>query len=127
MKKLISLLLCLLVSIFAMALTMKPSHTLAAIAKTAQTKPTGQKADAKDLLDDANKALAENESFDMSEAEQQEVAAEENSGEEVASDDVDSIEDASDHESEDVTDDDGGDNDSGDDGGGDDGGGDEDN
>jgi len=37
---------------------MKPSHTLAAVAKTAQKKPTGEKADAKTLLDDANKALA---------------------------------------------------------------------
>ena len=37
---------------------MKPSHTLAAVAKTAQKKATGQKADAKTLLDDGSKALA---------------------------------------------------------------------
>jgi hypothetical protein len=32
---------------------MKPGHTLAAVAKTAQKKPTGQKTDVKTLLDDA--------------------------------------------------------------------------
>jgi hypothetical protein len=37
---------------------MTPSHTLAAVAKTAQKTPTGQKADAKTLLDNASKALA---------------------------------------------------------------------
>jgi hypothetical protein len=58
MKKFVSLLLCLSFSVFAAARAMKPSHTLAAVAKTAQKKPTGQKADAKTLLDDASKALA---------------------------------------------------------------------
>jgi len=58
MKRLVSLLLCLSLKIFTVARAMKPSHTLAAIAKTAQKDPTGQKADAKILLDDANKALA---------------------------------------------------------------------
>src|SRR5437762_12598813 len=58
MKKFISLLLCLSFSVFAVARPMKPNHTLAAVAKTAQKKPTGQKADAKTLLNDASKALA---------------------------------------------------------------------
>src|SRR5438874_13313717 len=58
MKKFVSLLLCLSFSVFAVARAMKPSHTLAVVAKTAQKKPTGEKVDAKTLLDDANKALA---------------------------------------------------------------------
>lgn len=58
MKRLVSLLLCLSLSIFTVARAMRPSHTLAAIAETAQKDPTGQKTDAKTLLDDANKALA---------------------------------------------------------------------
>ncbi len=58
MKKLVSLSLCLSLSLFAVARAMKPSFTLAAVAKAAQEKPTEQKADAKTLLDDANKALA---------------------------------------------------------------------
>lgn len=58
MKRLVSLLLCLSLTIFTVARAMKPSHTLAAIAKTPQKDPTGQKANAKILLDDANKALA---------------------------------------------------------------------
>src|SRR5436309_13982740 len=58
MKKLVSLSLCLSLSLFAVARAVKPGQTLAAIAKTAQKKPTGEKADAKTLLDDANKALA---------------------------------------------------------------------
>jgi hypothetical protein len=199
MKRLVSLLLCLSLSLFAVARAMKPSQM-----------PTGQKVDAKTLLDDANKALAamikaaradngldpktpknkpfwkstqliaknlkiaktgltaksddffkgiaearqaeeqlkvdweltdsknsqaiengkkleeayaENESFDMSESEANEVPAEEDTDEEVASADDDSMEDASDDEGEDVVDDDGGDDDSGgDDNGGDDGG-----
>jgi len=36
---------------------MKPSHTLAAIAKAAEKGPSAQKANAKTLLDDANRAL----------------------------------------------------------------------
>jgi len=65
-------------------------------------------------------SYAENESFDMSEAEEDEVATEEDTDEEVASDDEDSMEDASDDEGEDVSDDSGDDSggdDSGDDGG----------
>ena len=58
MKKLVSLLLCLSLSFFTVARAMKPGQILAVIAKPAQKKPTGQKADAKTLLDDANKALA---------------------------------------------------------------------
>jgi hypothetical protein len=58
MKKLVSLLLCFSLSLFAVARAMKPGEILAVVAKTAQKKPTGQKADAKTLLDDANKALA---------------------------------------------------------------------
>src|SRR6266446_115453 len=58
MKKLVSLSLCLSLSLFAVARAVKPGQTLAAIAKTAQKKPTGDKADGKTLLVDANKALA---------------------------------------------------------------------
>jgi hypothetical protein len=58
MKKLVSLSLCLSLSLFAVALAMKPIHTLAAVAKTAQKKTTAEKIDAKTLLDDASKALA---------------------------------------------------------------------
>src|SRR5882672_4774656 len=58
MKKFVSLLLCLSLSLFAVARAMKPGHILAVVAKPAQKKPTGQKADAKTLLNDANKALA---------------------------------------------------------------------
>jgi hypothetical protein len=58
MKKFVSLLLCLSLTGFAVARAMTPSHTLAAVAKTAQKKPTGQKADAKTLLNNASKALA---------------------------------------------------------------------
>jgi hypothetical protein len=57
MKRLVSLLLCLSLSIFTVARAMKPSRTLAVVAKAASKEPTGQKADAKTLLDDANKAL----------------------------------------------------------------------
>ncbi len=57
MKKLVVLLLCLSLSIFTVARAMKPGHALAAVAKTAQKKTTGQKTDAKTLLNDANKAL----------------------------------------------------------------------
>ena len=57
MKKSLTILLCASLSIFTMARAMKPGHNLAAVAKTAQKKSTVQKADAKTLLDDANKAL----------------------------------------------------------------------
>jgi len=58
MKKLVSLSLCLSLSLFAVARATKPARTLAAIANAAQKQTTGQKADANTLLDDANKALA---------------------------------------------------------------------
>ncbi len=110
MKKFLPLLVCLLLSIFTVARATKPAHTSGPDPKTAQNKPTGEEADTKTLLDDAN------------------------TGEEVASGDDDSMEDASSDEGEDVNDDDGGDapgdeetghDDAGDDDGGDDGGGDE--
>jgi hypothetical protein len=58
MKKLVSLSLCLSLSLFAVARAMKPAQILAVIAKSDQKKATEQKADAKTLLDDASKALA---------------------------------------------------------------------
>src|SRR5882757_2010372 len=58
MKKFVSLLLCLSLSLFAVARARMPNHALAAVAKTAQKKPTGQKADANTLLNVASKALA---------------------------------------------------------------------
>ena len=58
MKKFLPLLLCLLLSIFTLARATKPAHTPAPDTKMAQKKPTAQKADAKTLLNDANKALA---------------------------------------------------------------------
>lgn len=58
MKKLVSLSLCLSLSLFAVARAMKPTQTLATVTKTAQKQPTAEKADAKTLLDDASKALA---------------------------------------------------------------------
>ena len=110
MKKFLPLLLCLLLSIFTVARATKPAHTPAPDTKIAQNEPTGQEADAKTLLNDAN------------------------TDEEVASDDDDSMEGASNDEGEDMNDDDGGDapgdedtgdDDAGDDDGGDDSGGDE--
>jgi hypothetical protein len=62
-------------------------------------------------------SYAENESFDMSEAEENEVATEEDTDEEVASADDDSMQDASDDEGEDVSGDAGDDDDGGDDSG----------
>jgi len=67
-------------------------------------------------------AYAENESFDMSEAEEDQVAADEDTDEEVASADDDSMEDASDDEGADMSDDEGAGDDTGDDTGDDDGG-----
>jgi hypothetical protein len=58
MKKFLPLLLCLSLSIFTVARATKPPHTPVPDTKTAQKKPTAQKADAKTLLDDANKAVA---------------------------------------------------------------------
>jgi hypothetical protein len=57
-KKFLPLLLCLSLSIFSVARATNPAHTAAPGAKTAQKKSTGEKADAKTLLNDANKALA---------------------------------------------------------------------
>src|SRR5438093_4471540 len=58
MKKLVSLALCLSLSLFAVARAMKPAQILAVVAKNDQKKSAGKKADGKTLLDDANKALA---------------------------------------------------------------------
>lgn len=58
MKNLVRLLLCLSLSVFAVARAISPSKALSATAKTAQKKETGQKADAKTLLHDAKKAAA---------------------------------------------------------------------
>ena len=101
MKKFLPLLLCLLLSIFTVARATKPAHTPAPDTKIAQNNPTGQEADAKTLLNDAN------------------------TDEEVASDDDDSMEVASDDEGEDMNDDDGGDAAGDEDTGDDDGGGDD--
>src|SRR6266404_8449567 len=58
MNKFLPLLLCLLLSIFTVARATKPAHAPAPDTKTAQEKATKQKADAKTLVDDADKALA---------------------------------------------------------------------
>jgi hypothetical protein len=58
MKKLVSLSLCLSLSLFAVARAMKPVQILAVAAKSDRNKATEQKADAKALLEDASKALA---------------------------------------------------------------------
>ena len=110
MKKILPLLICLLLSIFTVVRATKPAHTLAPNTKIAQEKATGQEADAKTGLNDAD------------------------TDENVASDDDHSTEVASSEEGEDINDDDGGDapgdedtgdDDAGDDDGGDDSGGDE--
>jgi hypothetical protein len=58
MKNFLPLLLCLSLSIFTVARATRAAHTPSPVTKTAQNKSTRQKADAKTLLDDANKALA---------------------------------------------------------------------
>ena len=59
MKNLVRLLLCLSLSVFAVARAISPAKSLSATAKTgAQKKETGKKADAKTLLHDAKKASA---------------------------------------------------------------------
>jgi hypothetical protein len=103
MKKLVSLLLCLLLGLFAMARATKSAHAPTTGAKTAREKPTIQRADAEVLLNEADKTLAE-----------------EDTDEEVTSDG--DSEDISDDDSgnagdEDTSDDDGGDDDGGDNGG----------
>jgi hypothetical protein len=103
--KIVSLLFCLSLSIFTVAPAMKPT----------------QKADARPLPD--KESYVQEESFDMSEAEEEEVAADEDIDEDVAFPDGDgSMEDASDDEGEDMSADDEGDDDAGrdDDSGGDD-------
>jgi hypothetical protein len=97
MKKFVGLLLCLSLSFFAVARATKPGHTPAADERSAQKKP----------------AYVENESVDMSDAEEDEVAAEEDTDVEVASADDDSTEDAPDYDGEDVNDDDDGGGDEG--------------
>ena len=119
MKRLLILGLCLALSIFAIARAMKPSRTLAVVAKGAESTPTEQKAETKPLPDDSNNALAQGE--------EQEGAADEHTGDEVTSDDGDAIADASDNQGadgadvsdadasddDDATDDDSGDDDDG--------------
>ena len=85
MKKIFSLLLCFLFSIFTVARATKPTHTPAPDTKTAQNEPRGQEADAKTLLND------------------------ENNDEDVASDDDDTVDGASDDEDENMNDADSGD------------------
>jgi hypothetical protein len=100
MNKFLPLLLCLLLSIFTLARATKATHMTVPNMKTAHNEPTGQEANAKTLLNDAN------------------------TGEEVASDGDDSTEPASGDDGEDVNDDGGGnaagDEDTGDDDAGDD-------
>jgi hypothetical protein len=85
MKKFLPLLLCLLLSIFTVARATKPPHTPAPDTRSAQKNPTGQEADEKTLLNDAN------------------------NDQEVSSDDDDSTEVPSNNEGQDMNDDDGGD------------------
>ena len=54
MRKFSPLLLCLLLSIFAVARATKPAHTPAPDTKAAHSEPRGQAADAKTLLNEAN-------------------------------------------------------------------------
>src|SRR5882762_5731390 len=58
MKNFVRLLLCLSLSVFAVARAISPSKALNATARTAQKKETGKKADAKTLMRDAKKAAA---------------------------------------------------------------------
>jgi hypothetical protein len=110
MKKLLPLVLCLLLSIFTVARATKPAHTSAPDTKTVQEESTGQEANAKPLLKEAN------------------------TDEEVTSDDDETMDDPPGDEGEDMNGDDGrdtpgdqhtGNDDEGDDDGRDDGSGDE--
>jgi hypothetical protein len=103
MKRLVSLSLCLLLSLFAVARAMKQSPTLAVVVKTAPTK---------------------NESANMSEAEEQEGAGKEDTDEQgTSANDDDSMKGASDDEGDDMSHDDAADDDNaGDDEGDDEGG-----
>src|SRR5580765_7333011 len=85
MKKFLPLLLCLLLSIFTVARATKPAHTPAPDTTSAQKNPTGQVADEKTFLNDAN------------------------NDEDASSDDDDNRAGASDNEGENMNDDDGGD------------------
>ena len=85
MKKFLSHLLCLLLSIFTVARATKPAHTPAPDTKTAQNAPRGQEAESKTLLNDTN------------------------TDEEAPSDGDDNTEPASSDDGEDVNDDGGGD------------------
>jgi hypothetical protein len=100
MKKFVGLLLCLSLSLLIVARAAKPSHALLS---------------QKEI--NSEESYAKSESFDMSDAEQ----------EEVASADDDSVQNASDDEGEEMNDEpgDAGDEATGDDDAGDDGGGDE--
>ena len=106
MKRFLPLLLCLVIGVFTVARATKPTHMAVPSMKTAHNEPSGQEADAKTLLNDAN------------------------TGEEAPSDGDDSTEPASSDDGEDVNDDGGGnapgDEDTGDDDAGDDDGGDDD-
>jgi len=85
MKKFLPLLLCLLLGISTVARATKPTHTPALDTRSAQKNPTGQEADEKTLLNDAN------------------------NDEEVPSDGDDNTEPASSDDGENVNDDGGGD------------------
>ncbi len=113
MKKFVALLLCLSLSIFAVARAMKPAHTPAAVTKTAKKKPTGQKADAKTLLDDASKALA---AMIKADGDSMEDASDDDEGENMSDDDSGSDDDGGGDDSGDGGGDDGGDNGGGDEG-----------
>jgi hypothetical protein len=91
MKRLVSLSLCLSLSLFAVARAMKQSPTLAVVVKTAPTK---------------------NESANMSEGDEPEVAGENDTDEQgTSANDDDSMKDASDDEGEDMSHDDAADDD----------------
>ena len=120
MKKFVSLLLCLSISLFIVTRTAKPSHTLVSQEEIRW-----------------KKFYAESESFDTSDTKKEEVAAEKESDEEVGNDGNDDIDYVSDDEGEEGNGDhtsdsavnasgdadsgehDGGDDDAGDDGSGD--------
>jgi len=113
MKKFVALLLCLSLSIFTVARAMKPGHALAGVAKIDQKKPTGQKAGAKTLLNDANKALA---AMIKADDDSMEDASDDDEGENMSDDDSGSDDDGGGDDSGDGGGDDGGDNRGGDEG-----------
>ena len=113
MKKFVALLLCLSLSIFTVARAMKPGHALAGVAKIDQKKPTGQKAGAKILLNDANKALA---AMIKADDDSMEDASDDDEGENMSDDDSGSDDDGGGDDSGDGGGDDGGDNGGGDEG-----------